>query len=164
MYALPNELMIKRLDGHDFSDFDCNDEDLNEFIQKDAESQMQSKINVTYACIYENKPVGYMTLSSDSIKINSDDKKRLGIGYPVYPALKIGRLAVDKEYKRMHIGSSIILWVVGKALNLCEDVGIRFISVDSYEDAQPFYEKNYFVKLEESEDKHIPMYSDLDHW
>lgn len=160
----PEELIIEKLGGHDFSNFDCGDEDLNDFIQNDAESQMKSKINISYVCIYNCVPVGFVTLSSDSIKINPKDRKRIGIGYPAFPALKIGRLAVHKDYKRRDMGTLVLLWVVGKALNLCEEIGIRFISVDSYEEAQSFYKKNNFVKLEESEDRHIPMYSDLDHW
>jgi GNAT superfamily N-acetyltransferase len=160
----PEELVIEKLDDHDFSNFDCGDEDLNDFIQNDAKSQMKSRINISYACIYNDLLVGFVTLSSDSIKINPEDKNRLGIGYPAFPALKIGRLAVHKDYKRKDIGTFIILWVVGKALDLCEEIGIRFISVDSYEEVQLFYKKNYFVKLEESKDRHIPMYSDLDHW
>jgi len=160
----PEQLKIEKLDDHDFSIFDCEDGDLNDFIQNDAKSQMESKINTTYVFIYNNTHVGFVTLSSDSIKINPKDKKRIGIGYPAFPALKIGRLAVHQDYKRRDIGTLMINYVVGKALDLCEEIGIRFISVDSYEGVQPFYKKNLFVKLEICEDEHIPMYSDLNDW
>ncbi|MCZ3364403.1 MULTISPECIES: GNAT family N-acetyltransferase [Methanobacterium] len=162
--VFPEELTIKKLDNHDFSNFDCGDTDLNDFIRSDAKIQMKSKINITYVCIYNKKPVGFVTLSSDSIKINLEDKERIGIKYSAFPALKIGRLAVHKKYRKRSIGSLIILWVTGKALELCEEIGIRFISVDSYRKAEIFYMKNYFVKLEKSENEHIPMYSDLNHW
>lgn len=158
----PADLMIIKLEDHDFSCFDCGDEDLNDFIRSDAKFQMDMLINVTYVCIYDDKPVGYVTLSNDTIKIN-DDKKMLGSIYPDWPAVKIGRLAVQNEYKCRDIGS-LIMWVIGKAQILCKEVGIRFTSVDLYRDSQDFYKKNFFTKLEKGENMHIPMYTDIDYW
>lgn len=65
---------------------------------------------------------------SDSIKINEP----LEINYPMYPAIKIGRLAVHKDYPGIHIGSILLDWIVGFCLELRSDVGIRFISIDAY--------------------------------
>lgn len=44
----PEELIVEKLDNHDFSNFDCGDEDLNDFIQNDAGSQMKLRINISY--------------------------------------------------------------------------------------------------------------------
>ena len=46
----------------------------------------------------------FFSLSADSIKINDE----LKIQYPQYPAIKIGRLAVSKEFQNQHIGSLMI--------------------------------------------------------
>ena len=60
-------------------------------------------------CIYSNAPVEFVTLSSDSIKINTENKKRIGREYSALPALKIGRLAIHKDYKRKNRGTLIIM-------------------------------------------------------
>ena len=159
----------KILPRDDVSLFNCGDEDLNEFIQNDALLQMQAKMNVTYLCRDKNngkEPIGFLTISNDSIKIRNADKKRLGISYPAYPAIKIGRLATDKKYQRKNIGSYLIMWVIGLALEQCQKLGVRFISVDAYgdEEIQKFYIKNQFVQLDKSKDGNIPMYSDINSW
>jgi len=84
----------------------------------------------------------------------------------MYPAIKIGRLAVHKDFKRMHIGSILIDWIVGFCLELRRDVGIRFISIDAYnqEKTKAFYIKNLFEELQPKKNKNrrnVPMYRDL---
>lgn len=145
----PDRLLIKKLiKEHEIENFECDDSDLNDFLINDAMPQMEKKLNVTYLCFYENVLVAYFTLSSDSITINDEDQKIVGIRYPQYPALKIGRLGVDKKYKNRRIGSEIILRVTGKLMIMCKEVGMRFISVDSYDGSTIFYSKNNFIKLE----------------
>jgi hypothetical protein len=39
----------------DIGYFDCEDEDLNEFIREDALNQMNAKISVTYLCQYKEQ-------------------------------------------------------------------------------------------------------------
>jgi GNAT superfamily N-acetyltransferase len=103
-------------------------------------------------------------VSADSIKINDEDKKRMGVNYPAFPAIKIGRLAVHEDYKRRNVGSTLIRYTVGLALEWGEEVGVRFISVDAYRGIEKFYKKNYFVELAECEDLHVAMYTDLEDW
>jgi len=52
--------------------------------------------------------LAFFALSADAIKINA----KLEIKYPVYPAIKIGRLAVDKKYKCKGVGSTLINWIL----------------------------------------------------
>ena len=102
------------------------------------------------------------SLSADSIKIN----EKLEIEYRTYPAIKIGRLAVHKDFQGMHIGSILIDWVVGFCLELRRDIGVRFISVDAYnrEKIISFYNDNLFESLQPEKNKNknnMPMYRDL---
>ncbi|WP_295723643.1 N-acetyltransferase [uncultured Methanobrevibacter sp.] len=88
------------------------------------------------------------------------------IQYPQYPAIKIGRLAVSKEFQNQHIGSLMIDWVVGFCRNLGNEIGIRFVSVDAYNNTKTvnFYNHNQFVELESVNKKNrrnIPMYRDI---
>ncbi len=127
---------IDRLNAsHDFSNFDCMDDDLNEFIREDALNYQEDNVSVTYVCIHDSKCVGYITISNDAILINNRDKKEFssrGINIPDFPAIKIGRWARDKEYKGRDVGKQLLYSVFKTALALSKVIGIRFISVDAY--------------------------------
>ncbi len=143
-------------------EFDCGDEDLNEFLLKDSIINIENSLSKIYLCLYEGIVVAFFSLSADSIKINN----QLEINYPMYPAIKIGRLAVHKDFQRMHIGSILLDWIVGFCLELRSDVGIRFISIDAYnrEKTKAFYTKNLFEELQPKKNKNrrnVPMYRDL---
>ena len=143
-------------------EFDCGDDDLNEFFLKDSLINIDNSLSKIYLCLYENKVVAFFSLSADSIKIN----KKLEIPYRTYPAIKIGRLAVHKDFQSMHIGSILIDWIVGFCLELRKDIGVRFISVDAYnrERTISFYNNNLFEALQPEKNKNknnMPMYRDL---
>ena len=143
-------------------EFDCGDEDLNEFLLEDSFINIDNSLSKIYLCLYENKVVAFFSLSADSIKIN----EKLEIAYRTYPAIKIGRLAVHKDFQGMHIGSILIDWVVGFCLELRKDIGVRFISVDAYnrEKIISFYNYNLFEALQPERKKNknnMPMYRDL---
>jgi len=109
-----------------------------------------------------NKVLGYFSLSSDSVKIN----EKLDIKLKYYPSLKIGRLAVDKEFKRKGIGTWIINWIIGYALKKRTGHGIRYLSVDAYNQSNiiKFYEENKFSIYNQKKNIkkiNIPMYLDL---
>lgn len=75
-----------------------------------------------------------------------------------YPAVKIGRLAVSLKHRKEGLGSSI-LCVIKETLreeNHLSD--FRFLTVDAYLSAVPFYEKNDFKFLDaEDKNKHTRL-------
>ena len=46
-----------------------------------------------------------------------------------FPALMIGRLATDNNFRGRHVGMNISLWCVSKAKQLSQDVGCRLIVI-----------------------------------
>ena len=62
------------------------------------------------------------------------------------PAIKIGRLAIDKKYSKKGLGSHILRNILLSILNLSKTkVGLRFVTVDAYATALNFYvKKNNF--------------------
>lgn len=141
-------------------EFDCGDDDLNEFLLVDSFINIDNSLSKIYLCLYEKEVVAFFSLSADSIKIN----EKLEVAYRTYPAIKIGRLAVHKDFQSMHIGSILIDWVVGFCLELRKDIGVRFISVDAYnrERTISFYNGNLFEALHPEKNKNnMPMYRDL---
>nr|WP_320119754.1 GNAT family N-acetyltransferase [uncultured Marinifilum sp.] len=156
------------------SNFDCDNEDLNEFFIEDALNYSKELIGKTYSFILDEKPeiiLGAFTVSNDSLKVNSLNngcKKRVRRKIPHakymknYPAVLIGRLGVHKDFKGQKVGSQILdfikLWFTdGK-----NKTGCRFIIVDAYNNPQAlkFYESNGFKYLhtnEETEKEHIGL-------
>ena len=139
--------------------FDCEDVDLNDFLANEALPYQEAKIAVTY--VVENNqngtPMAYFSLANDKVsltdfKSNSEfnrfrkrkfvHSKRLRS----YPAVKLCRLGIDKHIRKMGMGS-YLLQCIKTLFSLNARTGCRFITVDAYREAVPFYEKNGFLPL-----------------
>jgi len=156
--------------------FDCGDVDLNDFLHNDAKDYLKSMLAVTYLVKKDNDIVAYFCLSNDSLTrttILTDEEKalwnRVGRKIPnskrrrTYPAVKIGRLAVAKEYSGFGIGQQIIRSIAMIYLSKQHHAGCRFITVDAYQSALNFYQKNKFQYLttKDIDDDIRTMYFDL---
>ena len=155
--------------------FDCGDDDLNGFILTDAPLYRKEKLAVTYTVFEKsnhNHIVAFFSLSNDRISISDFDSKTKYNRFSrrfnnhkrlkSYPAAKIGRLGVSESLKGMNIGSMLLKFI---KLYFTTDnkTGCRFITVDAYAAAIPFYLRNGFVPLNE-EDADEPtrlLYFDL---
>ena len=79
-----------------------------------------------------------------------------------YPAVKLCRLGVDIECRGTGMGSFLLDFI--KTLFVINNkTGCRFITVDAYKAAVPFYEKNGFLPLTSKDNnEHTKlMYYDL---
>lgn len=151
--------------------FDCGDADLNDFLVNDAKDYLKAMMALTYLLEDNsaNKTVAFYSLLNDKIVFDPEEKRfwnRLNRRIvnskrrKEYPAVKIGRLAVAKEYSGNHIGEAILLQIkhLFATMRRC-----RFITVDAYVAAVPFYEKCGFMFLSEKDQKSPTraMYYDL---
>lgn len=148
-------------------EFDCGDVDLNEFLKEDSLTYLDGKLAVTYILLYNQNLIGFFCVSNDAIPLGGKDKRllqKLGKGQKTYPALKIGRLGIQKERQRKGFGTLIVNYVIGMALTLSEKIGCRYIAVDAYDHHIPieFYKRNGFKGLKKTKSEYdIPMYLDL---
>lgn len=155
-----------------FTDFDCGDEDLNSFLLNDSKSFLKRLLSVTYLLYHEQDIVGYFSLSNDKISLSETSKsswRKVKKLFPHakhrsdYPAVKIGRLAISKEYQHKEIGTSIIDLI--KSLFYSNNrAGCAFVTVDALQSAVPFYLKNGFCPLDQSSSIHADtqtLYYDL---
>ncbi len=131
------------------SPFDCDEPDLNDYFQNDCQAQQAELLNVTYAltpCGGPFFPTALISLSNDAIRREKlEDGLRPTVSYPSYPAVKIGRLGVHKEFQRDGIGTHLVNMV--KTLFVTNNrTGCRFVTVDAYnqENVLNFYQKNGF--------------------
>lgn len=153
--------------------FDCGDADLNDFLVSDAKNYLRAMMALTYLLEdnSECKTVAYYSLLNDKIVFDPEGKQfwnRLNRKIvnskrrKEYPAVKIGRLAVSKDYAGNHIGEAILLQVKHMFATMRRSA-CRFITVDAYAAAVPFYEKCGFMFLSEKDknSKTRAMYFDL---
>jgi predicted GNAT family N-acyltransferase len=153
--------------------FDCGDTDLNDFLFSDAKNYLRSMMALTYLLEDENagKTVAYYSLLNDKIVFDPDEKhfwnklnRRIANSKrrKDYPAVKIGRLAVSKDYSGNRIGETILLQIK-YIFSSMQRSACRFITVDAYVAAIPFYEKCGFTFLSEKDknSKTRAMYFDL---
>ena len=162
----PSKLQVEKLSDKNLlltKSFDCGDQDLNEFLKDDALKHQKERIAATYICFYEGKVVGYFSWLTDAIEINGEDKrvfKKIGMDYKTYPAVKLGRLAIDKTYAKSGVGSYLVKNLVEDAIKISEKIGCRYLTVDAYSGAKRFYEKLNF-KLPCEKGQIVSMYSDI---
>ena len=135
---------------HDFSEFFCVSEDLNDFIKNDARREQECMLSRTYLFSYEKDIVGFVSLSADSVLApllkKEDWVRKEGSSksrYSNLPCILIGRLAVVEKYERQGIGTNILYWAVGLITNVvCKSVGCRYITVDPKKEALDLYLKS----------------------
>jgi len=153
--------------------FDCGDADLNDFLICDAKNYLSAMMALTYLLEdnSECKTVAYYSLLNDKIVFDPEEKlfwNRLNRRIvnskrrKEYPAVKIGRLAVSKDYSGQHIGTAILLQIKHMFTTMRRSA-CRFITVDAYAAAVPFYEKCGFMFLSEKDknSRTRAMYFDL---
>lgn len=145
------DILVEPLNNsHDFSDFYCTNEDLNDFIKNDARREQECMISRTYLFSYEEEVIGFVSLSADSVsapRLRSGDLvKKKGSNKPIYsnlPCILIGRLAVVERCERQGIGTNILNWAVGLITNVvCRSVGCRYITVDPKKGSLDLYIKS----------------------
>lgn len=152
-------LSIKEIDDVSHYLFDSHIAEYNIFLEV-ADKFYDLNISKTFLLISKetNELLAYMTLSADSIKLTNEEKELHDIGkvpYASIPALKVGKLAVNKEIsdkaKRKGYGSFMLEMARAFAFGMNElGIACRFITVDAdieYDPNTPvFYEKNGFVE------------------
>jgi len=162
---------IIKLDEKNFActrGFDCGDRELNEFLHEDALDHAKNMVAVTYAFMHDDRILGYFSLSTFAIEPRKRALRILhkrGKKYKLFPAVLIGRLCVSESRQGVGVGSKIISAIIGKVMKLSEEIGCRFVVVDSYPDPRvlKFYESNNFIDLQANrkEGENVRMYIDL---
>ena len=142
--------------------FDCGDADLNDFILNESSPYRKALLAVTYVFeaiddVEHEHIAAYFSLANDRVSITDFpnktefnrfrkhrfvNEKRL----KSYPAAKVCRLAVSQELKGQHIGE-FLADSIKKFFLADNKTGCRFLAVDAYAAAIPFYLKQKFVPL-----------------
>lgn len=127
---IESKYSIRKLqNGEDTHLFDCGDEDLNDFILNEAKLYRKELLAVSYVLeqVESHLVHAYFSMANDRIS-----------------------LAVNKTLKGQSIGTYLLNFI--KSFFVVNNkTGCRFLTVDAYKAAVPFYEKNGFVPLNDDD-------------
>ena len=139
---------------HDVSTFDCGDDDLNDFLKTDASHYQADHLSFTRLVFLKGELIGYITLLADCIILQTGEKKKAlkearaeHQAILTFPAIKIGRLGIKKEYQKSGVGTHLLNYTIGLVFRLNREmkIGCRFITLDAYPKSVSWYEKKRFV-------------------
>jgi predicted GNAT family N-acyltransferase len=170
---ISNFELIRISDDYPIKSFDCDDTDLNDFLLNDAKNYLKELLAVTYVLEDKNSnaTIAFFSMFNDRISLkdtskNSWNKLRRNIANPKrkssFPAVKLGRLGVNNDYKGRGFGKMIIDFIkVHFVTN--NRTGCRFLTVDAYAKSLAFYEKQGFIYFSENDmnEDTRQMYFDL---
>ena len=130
----------------DLKNFDCGEESLNYFLQKKSIKNEVSGASKTYVCTVGNKVVAYYSLASGCVERKlapGNIKRNMPENIPV---IILGRLAVDKRFTKLGLGSQLLKNAILRSLNVSQTVGIKAVLVHALsEQAKSFYKQYGFV-------------------
>lgn len=161
--------------GFQLANFDCGDDDINEFFKQDALDYQREQMANTYVFHSSMKPIAFFGILNDCLhdkgyvsstwnrfhrKRKIPNSKRI----KQYPAIKVGRLGVTKEYQGAGIAYERMDFIKGFSL-LEHKPACRLLLLDAYnrEKQIKYYERNGFIFLDDTSigDKTRLMYFDL---
>src|SRR3990167_1771582 len=154
------DLIIEQLNTtlHDRKSFDCGVDELNLFLKQHANQNQSKNMSKTYVAVVaisaddHKKIYGYYTLSAGHLECEQlpESVKAKLPKYPI-PIARIGRLAVDKDYKGQGIGGFLLHDALTNVLSIADKIGVFAVVVDAKnDDAKAFYKNYGFTELQDS--------------
>ena len=163
---------LNRLVLEKCQEFSCNHTDLDDFFKNDVQIYSDELFGKSYCFLLDEDPsiiVCAFTISNDSIKVQflpeiSTAKIRSKISnkktFKSFPAVLIGRLGVNKDFKKQGIGCELMEFIKSWFIDKNNKTGCRFVVVDAYnkKESLNYYLKNgfqYVFSTKEEEKKYM---------
>ncbi len=167
-----DRLRVERfVETRNVESFDCGDKDLNDFLCTEEVARYdRENLGRTYLAYYEGDLAGYFTVSNDGLRVEylkqvKSFSKLARMKLETIPALKIGRLAVDRRYQSRGVGRLLLRYIAGMAIEIGRGTGIRLLILQAKPQSVSFYLKagfqlTYEVKRERGR-RNRTMFLDL---
>ncbi len=131
---------------HQFDDFACGVDSLDDWLKKRAYPNQLSGASRTYVVLEEEKVVGYYCLASGALELNdAPSQVRRNMPNPI-PVAILGRLAIDKSFQGKGLGVALLQDATVRTAQAGGILGIRGLLVHALSiEAKAFYEHHGFV-------------------
>lgn len=138
--------------GHNRSSFRSGSEPLDGYFQRQVTQDIRRRVTACFVALTrEERIVGYYTLASASLLL-SDLPVSLGKKlprYPSVPAVRMGRLAVDQEFRGRGLGGALLADALDRVIR--SEIAACALVVDAKdESAATFYRHHGFIPLPDS--------------
>jgi ribosomal protein S18 acetylase RimI-like enzyme len=104
---------IETLSGrHKLSEFQCGTEPLDRYFREQVTQDIRRRATLCYVAVAETgKVAGYYTLAASGVPLSDlpDDLIKRLPRYPLVPVARMGRLAVDENFRGKQLGAAL-LW------------------------------------------------------
>lgn len=135
--------------SHDRSMFSSGSKPLDNYFQKQVTQDIRRRVTACFVAItIEQRIAGYYTLTAASILLSDlPDKivKKLP-RYPSVPAVRMGRLAVDKSFRKQGLGGALLADALARAYH-SEIIAYSMVVDAKDESAVSFYRHHGFIAL-----------------
>jgi len=132
---------------HDRDSFDCGEEALDRYFKTQATQDIRRRVANCFVATDSASGLmaGYYTIASAGIPfvdLPPEESRRLP-RYPSLPAVRIGRLAVDRKFQGRGLGEMLLLDAMRRSMNL--PPAVYALLVDAKNDrAVAFYQRYGF--------------------
>ncbi len=145
--------MVPVTEKAELQSFDCGIPELNDYLKRYAGQNHRKGLGSTYVLVpAEGEPlaVGYHTLSMAQVDLqNLPESHRKNLPkYPV-PAVRLGRLAVDRKWQGTGLGEILLMDAIHRSVAAVQSVAAKYMIVDAkIKKAEEFYLRYGFHPFE----------------
>ncbi|BCO27296.1 hypothetical protein MIZ03_4375 [Rhodoferax lithotrophicus] len=141
--------VVRLENSHERSPFHSGSESLDSYLKQQVSQDVRRRVTACYVALTANQRIsGYYTLASASVLLSDLPialSKRLP-RYPTVPAIRMGRLAVDREFKGIGLGGALLADALTRSLR--SEIAAYALLVDAKDDsAAAFYKHHGLVEL-----------------
>lgn len=144
--------------------FYCGNNEIDHFLKNSAMIGQEDMLSRAYLVCINDDVIGFFTLAASSIEVLAIDSEDGIEEFPesIYPAIDIPKLAITKKFQGKGVGEYTLKAAIGKILSISENIGCRYITLDSVKDKVGFYKK-YSFKIVDiyKDDEYIKMYLNI---
>ena len=139
-------MLITPLTGsHDRQGFDCDRQELNDWLRQVARQHQEKGLSKTFVATREEAPdyiCGYYALTLAELENRHlPDAWRKKLPRRI-PGVRLGRLAVDKQYQGKGLGELLLVDALARAQRIYTEAGGIGLFVDAIdEDAAGYYRR-----------------------
>lgn len=135
--------------AHDRTAFLSDSEPLNRYLREQVTQDIRRRVAACFVALSDRQRiVGYYTLASASLLLSelpASIGKRLP-RYPTVPAVRMGRLAVDRDFQGQGLGSALLADALDRAARA--EIAAFALMVDAKDvAAAAFYQHHGFIPL-----------------
>lgn len=131
----------------DRSGFECGVEPLNRYFKTQVSQDIKRRVTACFTALdVSGRVAGYYTLASASILLTdlAENLAKKLPRYPHVPAVRMGRLAVDQDFKSKGLGAALLADALRRAVT-AEIAAYAFVVDAKDEVAAEFYAHHGFI-------------------